>query len=164
MRKPILLASLVAALAVAFGAFAANAETFRNFGTHLNGDNERPVVVTLAQGQAIFRLSDDGNTLSYKLVVANIEDVTQAHIHLKAASSENGPVAAWLYPPAPPAVLIPGRSDGVLAEGEVVASELVGPASGWTMAQFLDAISSGRAYVNVHTTAHPPGEIRGNLP
>jgi hypothetical protein len=164
MRRAILIVSLVGVLVLALGVMAVGAENFRNFGTHLTGEDERPVVVTLAQGQAIFRLSDDGNTLSYKLIVANIENVTQSHIHLRSTGSETGPVAAWLYPSGPPATLIPGRSDGVLAEGEIVAGELVGPAAGWTMAQFLAAIESGSAYVNVHTTAHPPGEIRGNLP
>ena len=44
-----------------------------------------PAVVTGAQGQATFKLSADGQSITYKLNVANIEDVTQAHIHLGAA-------------------------------------------------------------------------------
>jgi hypothetical protein len=52
----------------------------------------------------------------------------------------------------------------VLAEGDIVETELVGPAAGMSMADFLAAIQSGRAYVNVHTSANPPGEIRGDLP
>jgi hypothetical protein len=31
------------------------------------------------------------------------------------------------------------------------------------MSALIDAIESGNAYVNVHTVAHPPGEIRGQL-
>jgi hypothetical protein len=164
MRRAILIISLVGILALVLGVMAVGAETFRNFGTHLTGADEVPVVVTLAQGQAIFRLSDDGETLSYKLIVANIVDVTQAHIHLKGEGAQTGPVAAWLYPSGPPATLIPGRSNGVLAEGDIVETELVGPAAGMSMADFLAAIQSGRAYVNVHTSANPPGEIRGDLP
>ncbi len=41
-----------------------------------------PVRETLAEGQAIFHLSDDGSTLSYKLIVANIDNLVASHIHL----------------------------------------------------------------------------------
>ena len=37
---------------------------------------------TRARGVAIFRLAPDGESLSYRLIVANIQDVTMAHIHL----------------------------------------------------------------------------------
>ena len=33
-----------------------------------------------------------------------------------------------------------------------------------TMADLLDAIMDGEAYVNVHTVANPGGEVRGQLP
>ena len=42
-----------------------------NSRTHLSGDEEVPVRVTNAQGQAIFKLNDDGTELHYKLIVAN---------------------------------------------------------------------------------------------
>ena len=58
-----------------------------HYGTHLTGDNEVPVRDTGGQGQATFKLNDDGTELSYKLNVANIENVTQAHIHLAAAGT-----------------------------------------------------------------------------
>ena len=31
------------------------------------------------------------------------------------------------------------------------------------MTDLVDAIESGQAYVNVHTEANPPGEIRGTI-
>ena len=54
-------------------------------------------VVTGAQGQAMFKLSDDGQSITYKLNVANIENVTQAHIHV-GALGVNGGIVAWLFP------------------------------------------------------------------
>ena len=75
-----------------------------NLRTHLSGNEEVPVRETNAQGQAIFQVSDDGTAISYKLIVANIENVTQAHIHL-APSGVNGGIVAWLYPAAPPSKL-----------------------------------------------------------
>lgn len=144
-----------------------------NYRTHLTGDEEVPARETRAQGQAIFKLNADGTALTYKLITANITNVAQAHIHLGAAGT-NGPIVAWLYPDAPPAVLIPGRSSGVLAEGEITASDLVGPLAGGTLGDLIDAIEAGNTYVNVHTNDFidppntgpgdfPGGEIRGQI-
>ena len=66
-----------------------------NFRTHLTGDEEVPAVVTGAQGQATFKLSADGQSITYKLNVANIEDVIQAHIHI-APQGVNGNVVTFL--------------------------------------------------------------------
>ena len=132
----------------------------RNFRAHLNGDGD--AVDTRAQGQAIFQLSADGSEISYKLIAANIENITQGHIHL-APEGVNGPIVAWLYPPAPPSMLIPDRFDGVLAEGTITAASLVGPLAGQSLSALLDAMRNGGAYVNVHTLQHPPGEIRGQI-
>ena len=132
------------------------------FMTHATGDEEVPARDTRAQGQAVFRLSADGETLSYRLIVANIENVMMAHIHL-APAGQNGGVVVWLYPDGPPAQLIPGRTQGVLAEGEITAGDLVGALAGMSLDDLVDEIRAGRAYVNVHTTQFPGGEIRGQL-
>ena len=135
-----------------------------NHRTHLNGDNERPTPVdTQAQGQAIFQVSKDGSEIEYKLIVANIENVTQAHIHCCANAQGTAGVVVWLYPSAPPATLIPGPSQGVLAEGVIRQSSLVGGLAGQPLSVLLDRIASGLAYVNVHTSQFPPGEIRGQI-
>ena len=131
--------------------------------THPTGDDEVPANASQAQAQANFKRSDDGLSLSYRLNVANIENVTQAHIHM-APAGVNGPIVAWLYPSAPPARLIAGRSSGTLGEGTITAANLVGPLAGQPLAALVSAIDAGNAYVNVHTTQLPPGEIRGNLP
>lgn len=133
-----------------------------HFGTHATGDEEVPARDTRAQGQANFHLSADGQTLSYKLIVANIENVLQAHIHL-APRGQNGGIVVWLYPDGPPAQLIPGRTQGVLAEGEITSADFVGALAGDDMDDLLAEIRASRAYVNVHTSQFPPGEIRGQL-
>lgn len=135
----------------------------RNFRTHLSGDNEVAAVETDAQGQATFQLDKAGDELRYKLIVANIDDVFMAHIH-NAPAGANGPVVAWLYPEdGPPSELIPGQFDGVLAESTVTADDLVGPLGGGTMDDLVALIRAGNAYVNVHTDAHPAGEVRGQI-
>jgi aldose sugar dehydrogenase len=128
----------------------------------LSGANEVPPVDSRATGQAIFRPGKDGHSLAFRLIVANIKDVTQAHIHL-GRPGVNGSVVAWLYPEGPPAQLIPGRFGGVLAEGTITAAELVGPLAGQPLSALLEAMRAGEAYVNVHTSRHPAGEIRGQI-
>ena len=103
-----------------------------------------------------------GTSLHYKLIVANLVDTLQAHIHV-GPPGENGPVVAFLYPSAPPAQLIPGRFSGVLAEGEITAADLIGPLAGASLADLLDEITAGNTYVNAHTVVNPGGEIRGPI-
>jgi hypothetical protein len=159
-RMRTLMVAAVVALGFVVGANA-HAQVL-NFRTHLTGQEEVPPVETRAQGQAIFQLSADGMHIRYKLIVANIENVTQAHIHLGAAGT-NGPVIAWLYPAGPPPVLIPDRFQGVLAVGVITEASLVGPLAGQTLEDLLEAMLDGNTYVNVHTLQHPPGEIRGQI-
>lgn len=141
----------------------------RNFRAHMNGSEEVPPAETRGQGQAIFRLDQDGTGLSYKLIVANTENVLQVHIHCGAAGV-NGPVVAFLYPAAPPAELIPGRFNGVLAEGFITNANVISrpdsdacPGGLANFDELMAKIRSGDAYVNVHTLQYPAGEIRGQI-
>jgi hypothetical protein len=155
---------LVAVLGVVAAVAAAPPQQPRNFVAPLSGADEVPPVATNARGVAIFHLSPDGTELSYKLIASNVANITQAHIHCCAPAGAIGPVAVWLYPDGPPATLIPGRHDGVLATGTITSADLVGPLAGQTLADLVGHITAGNAYVNVHTLANPPGEIRGQLP
>jgi hypothetical protein len=129
---------------------------------HLSSSEEVPTNDSRATGQAIFRLSRDGTSIHYRLIVANIHDVTMAHIHL-APVGVNGPVVAWLYPEGPPPQLLPGRTSGVLATGTITAADLVGPLAGESLDALVAQLAAGNGYVNVHTSAFPGGEIRGQI-
>lgn len=173
MRKPYVIGVVVA---LALTAAAAAVAAFNgNFGTHLQGRYEVPMRDTNAQGQAIFRLSDDGSSVDYKLIASNIDNAFMAHIHM-GPRTVNGPIVVWLYPStAPvPGPVGSGRHDGVLAEGMFTAANLVGPLAGHPLSDLIAAIQSGDAYVNVHTNDgvdgvntgpgdFPGGEIRGQL-
>jgi CHRD domain len=103
--------------------------------------------------------SSSQQSLTYKLNVANIDDVTQAHIHLEDPGV-NGPIVVFLFGLVPdPGVDVNGR----LASGSIDADDLVGPLEGHPLGDLIDAIEDGGAYVNVHTVAHRGGEIRGQL-
>jgi hypothetical protein len=125
----------------------------------LEGEEEVPPVDSDAKGAAVFRTSDDGTELNYRLIVANIEDVTAAHIHL-APEGENGDIVAFLFNPETPT---DGREFGILAEGTITSEDLVGPLEGSTLSELIDEMEAGNTYVNVHTVEHPSGEIRGQI-
>lgn len=150
-----------------------------NFGTPLSGDEEvmpaGVVNTSNARGNAIFHLSADGQSLSYKLIVANIENVFQAHIH-RGAAGTNGPIVVWLYPSTAP-VAGPfggGRINGVIAEGTITSANLVGTLANQPLSALVELLSTGQAYVNVHTNDgvsptntgpgdYPGGEVRGQV-
>lgn len=150
-----------------------------NFGTPLSAEEEvmpaGVVNTSNARGNAIFHLSADGTTLSYKLIVANIENVFQAHIH-RGVAGVNGGIVVWLYPStAPtPGPLGGGRIQGPIAEGTITAANLVGSLAGQPLSALLTLLENGGAYVNAHTNDgvapvntgpgdFPGGEIRGQI-
>jgi len=141
-----------------------------NYVAHLAGGNEIPARDTLGQGQAIFKLSEDGLSLEYKLIVANTYNVVASHIHV-GGPDVNGPVVAFLYGSVPPGG---GRTDGVLAVGVITAANLVGPLAGQPLSALIAQIDAGNTYVNVHTNDgvaptntgpgdFPGGEVRGQI-
>jgi CHRD domain len=132
------------------------------FHATLSGKEQSPPIDTSAHGTATFVLSKSGKSLRYRLYVADIDSISMAHIHIAPAGTE-GPVAVWLYPLHPPGVVKKGKFTGVLARGIITAAKLQGPLKGKTIADLVDDIKAGDAYVNVHTTAHPAGEIRGQI-
>ena len=134
------------------------------FHIRLTGDQQvNPTVNTAAFGFAEVRLSQDNSTLSFEVVVCNIANVTASHIHVGAAGT-NGPVVLPFYG-SPSPLFNSTRGCDTLAEGSRTSANLVArPEAGintWT--DFINALIAGNTYVNVHTTAHPLGEIRGQL-
>ena len=160
--KKFRLVSLFLLIALLATVGSAAADSSRNFRAQLS-DAPGDVVNSSARGISLFQLSRDGKSMHFKLGVANIENVTMAHIHVAAAPGENGPPAVWLYPDGPPPQLIPGRFDGVLARDSFTAADFAGLLAGMEMADLVTAIEEGRAYVNVHTLQVPGGEIRGDI-
>ena len=128
----------------------------------LSGADQVPRNASTATGFASFQVNAARTAIDYWLFVNGIQNVQMAHIHTGAAG-QNGPVAIWLYPAAPPAVLIPGAVSGYIGQGTITERNFGGPLQGRRMADVLGMMSSGTLYVNVHTTAFPGGEIRGQV-
>ena len=159
---------VITVLVIASVAYASPAAS-QNFAVPLSGREEVPPRDTNARGVATFKLSEDGTELSYKLNVANIENVFAAHIHCGAVGV-NGPVGVTLFMGTPGG----GRVDGTLAEGTITVPD-PGNGCGWAdLAAVVAALNSGNTYVNVHTNDgvpppntgsgdFPGGEIRGQV-
>jgi hypothetical protein len=164
MKRALVLPALLG-LMVGLAAAPAHAAPPENFRTHLTGAEEVPAVDTRAQGQAVLRLHAGGDALDYRLIVANIAHVTQAHIHCGAAGV-NGPVVAFLFGLVEDGV----TTNGVLATGTVTPADVIPrpdsaecPGGVADFDEMVARIRSGDAYVNVHTVQNPPGEIRGQI-
>ncbi len=123
-------------------AFLSSASVFaaEDVKVKLSGKEEVPAVETDASGTAKITIADDHS------VTGTIEtkklDGTAAHIHV-GAPGENGP----------PIVTFVKGEDG----------KWNAPAGAKFNAEQYNAFKEGKLYINVHSTAHKPGEIRGQL-
>ena len=93
--------------------------------------------------------------IEFQLGAQNITGITMAHIH-SGAIGVAGPIVVTLFMPGVPT----GSVNGVFASGTLNATNLPG---GVTLASLKTLLAGGNSYVNVHTVANPPGEIRGQL-
>ncbi len=162
LRRLLLLATVMAIFAVNFGtARAVGTEDERatiNYRAELSGANEVPPNPSESVGRTGMRWAVNADFLKYDLQFKNeIANVTQAHIHVGAVGT-NGPVVAFLFGLSPPTTL----DHASLASGFVRPENLVGPLAG-NWAGFVAALQAGNLYVNVHTTAYPGGEVRGQI-
>lgn len=123
----------------------------------LSGDQEVIPVATDASGQARLVPSVDGSRLKVFIKVRHLQDALAAHIHC-APAGENGPVGVTLFSGGPVSI-----ESGFLVR-DVFTEPDAGNGCGWeTLADVIDALASGDTYINIHTLANPPGEIRGQI-
>jgi hypothetical protein len=132
--------ALVIALAPMAFSPAALAETIV-FKAQLSGANEVPPNGSAASGQA----------------EASLDTVTKVLTWTVTYSGLTGPaIGAHLHGPGEH-----GKNAGIAIPFNFVASPIKGNAT-LSDTQTADVVA-GRWYVNVHTSAHPGGEIRGQL-
>jgi hypothetical protein len=103
----------------------------------LTGTQEVPPVSTSASGRSTITVASD-RSVSGAVIVTGM-DPTAAHIH-QGAMGANGPVIVPLAKTAPMTFSVPAGAK-------------------LTDAQYA-ALKEGNLYVNVHSAAHPGGEIR----
>jgi hypothetical protein len=144
----------------------------RGFSAKLESYNEVPTLsLPGSQGAFRARLNRDGDTLHYRLSYSGMSaNVLMAHIHI-GKSRLNGPIMVWLCQTAtnvdptglsPTCPVTEGTVDGELTAANVLAAGTTGLTAG-EFEEFLRALREDAGYVNVHTTAFPGGEIRGQV-
>lgn len=144
----------------------------RRLSTRLSGLNEPPAVLTGASGTFDATISEDQSGFAYTLTYENLEgDVRQAHIHIGQVLV-NGGIAIWLcqtatnLSPVPTTPMCPGPNSGTVS-GQITAADVIGPngqgVSPMELQEVFNAFREGVAYVNVHSSRSPGGEIRGQL-
>ena len=136
----------------------AQAQTI-TFNANLHGGNEVPGVVTGSAGTAVVTWNTTTRTGTYRVDVYNMPvGTTASHIHVGAAGV-GGPVVINFTVPAG------GISNDFALSGTFACSDLVARAAQGinSCEDFEQALVLGNTYVNVHSTANPGGEIRGQL-
>ncbi|MFD3397223.1 CHRD domain-containing protein [Alteromonas macleodii] len=111
------------------------------YNVNLSGSQEVPAVNTMSMATAVVEIDEDLPAFSVSVDVSGLTDVTGVHVH-DGGIGMNGPVAFPLTDA--------GNGTYVLAETNISPSN-------------LDALTSGEWYLNVHTTANPNGEVRGQI-
>lgn len=118
-----------------------------SFTATFSGAQEAPPVESDGTGSGTFTLNTAGTVLSYEITASGLSGpVTLAHFHI-------GP---------------PGVSGGIVFEITDAITEdedgNITAAGEWQIdAADVTALLDGDIYVNLHTAAHPAGEIRGQL-
>ncbi len=121
------------------------------FGGPLNGAQEVPAVATTATGEGTAVVSTDGSTITYDVAYSGLSGpAVAAHIHTGAAGVTGGVIL--------PLVVSASPMVGTLTAANFTASGAI-----TTFAQAVAAIGAGNTYFNIHTAAHPGGEVRGQI-
>jgi hypothetical protein len=121
------------------------------FGGPLSGAQEVPAVATAATGQGTAVISADGSTITYIVTYSGLSGtVNAAHIHTGAAGVAGGVILPLVVGPSP-------------MTGTLTAANFAASGSVTTFAEAVAAIRAGTTYFNLHTTANPGGEIRGQI-
>jgi CHRD domain-containing protein len=123
----------------------------------LSGETEKPPVKTSATGEASFTIPANG-TIKYRVNVTGLSNATGAHIH---SGGSDGEIVADLI--NTPQSKDKDTSYGMIFRGNITNELLKGPLKGKTLDDLTALMDSGKAYVNVHTTAHQKGEIGGPI-
>ena len=168
---------IIAALTLALAAPAALADRDGDkIRAKLIGYEEVPSVSSVARGDFEARISRDEQFIDYELSYRGLQGtVTQAHIHFGQRHTAGG-IVVWLCETATNQSPIdttptcpPSKATGVTVTGTIRVADVVATASAaqqvsaGELAEVIDAIRAGAAYVNVHTNLSPGGEIRGQI-
>jgi len=191
MRKVLLAFCFALASATAASADDGGAHDGMRFRARLvGGDLNGNPILTRASGEAQLTVLDNGHAIRFRVNIAGIRNLWQAHIHIApqgpvAPNQPVGPIVFFFVPTVPgaPNSNVPGPVNAEMSGGFVFSdAQLVGPltfdsnnAANTGVAGLVKAIEEQRATIVVHTSDldntnnqtpgvagdSPAGEIRG---
>src|SRR5262249_5824269 len=134
--------------------------------TTLLGSKQAPPTASMATAGAVVTLAIDNNTFNVTVGFTGLNGAaTTAHIHCCSPPAING-VLAMPFPGFPAATSGQYSNSFDLSVAGTYDPGFIG-AHGGTVASakaaFITALKTGQAYINIHSTAFPGGEIRGQL-
>jgi len=143
----------------------------RSLKAELDGYEEVPATLSSpASGEFQAQVDSSETQLSYVLQYSGFTvPITQGHIHFGSRATLGG-ISIWLCGsatnPGPAGTPLCPQGEGTVIR-TVTAADVVGPAgqgiAAGEFAEIVKAMRAGAAYANVHTTAFPGGEIRGQI-
>lgn len=135
----------------------------------LRSFEEVPAVSSTARGFFKARVREGAGTIEYELSYQGLQgDIRQAHIHV-GQRSVNGGISVYLCQtvtnPDPTGLAPVCGASPATVTGTLTAANVIGPTgqgiAATEFAELVRAIRAGVAYVNVHSSLFPGGEIRG---
>jgi hypothetical protein len=141
-RRIVIVAACTAAVAAWAVASKAAPESFK---VALTGAKQVPPVETSGTGTADLTYDPATRVVTWNITYSGLSaPATMAHFHGPAAAGKNGPVAVWL------------SKKGSAPESPIKGEATLTP-------EQAEQFTAGEWYINVHTSTHPAGEIRGQV-
>jgi len=106
-------------------------------------------------GSGVTTFVDLGNEIDWTMNLTNMTAVIASHIHGPAPAGTNAPVIINLFIPN----VATGTVNGEVAHGSITNANN----ANISLDSLRVLFNNGNAYVNVHTSANPGGEIRDQV-
>jgi len=160
MKKLVYLAVLVTSSFAAHG--DGNATRFK---ANLVSTEETPALFEAGTGSFTAEIVANDTQINFTLTYQNLTgNPSAAHVHFGQRSVAGGVSYFFCGGGGKPAC--PANTSGTVT-GSVVAADVVGPAGQGiqpgNLAGIIAMMRAGLTYANMHTAAHPGGEIRGQV-
>ena len=120
---------------------------------NLSPANEVPVKTTPGTGVTTF--VDLGTSIEWTMTLTNMTGVIASHIHGPAAAGVNTGVIINLFLPN----VATGTVNGEVARGTITNANNANV----SLDSLRTLFNNGNAYVNIHTSVNPGGEIRDQI-
>jgi hypothetical protein len=148
-----LVSAVVIGIVAASCGSGTTAPVIPTYSATLSPASEVPPKTTTGTGTATF--VDNGTSIDWTMTLTGMTNVVQSHIHGPAPVGTNASVIFNLYIPQ----TATGTLSPIVAKGSITNSNNLNV----SLDSLRTLFKNGNAYVNVHTSANPGGEIRGQV-